>query len=165
MAEGALRSYVLAALLFAADQLSKYWIMVVLGLPSLGSVPVLPVFNLTFVGNAGVSMGLLGAGTDAQRWLLVAVTGAIALVVAIWIARERNRWDSAALGLILGGALGNILDRVRFGYVIDFLHVFWRQWSFWVFNLADAAITLGVLMLLGRALAPQSKSGQDRNHA
>jgi signal peptidase II len=146
--------YALAVLVFLVDQLSKWWILAVVRLPELGTVPVLPIFSLTFVGNVGVSMGLFAAGSDLGRWLLVAATAAIAGVVALWITREKNRWDVAALGLVLGGALGNILDRIRFGYVVDFLHFFWRDASFWVFNVADAAITCGVLMLLLKALAP-----------
>lgn len=155
------RPYALAALVFVLDQLSKWWILEVVRLREIGFVDVLPVFRLTFVGNVGVSMGLFGAGSEVQRWALVAVTGGIALAVAIWAAREKNRWDAAALGLVLGGAVGNIVDRVRFGYVVDFLHVFWGEWSFWVFNIADAAITIGVLMLLLRALMPD----KDKTHA
>ena len=86
------------------------------------------------------------------RWLLVGVTAVIAVAVAVWITREKARADVVALGLILGGALGNIVDRIRFGYVVDFLHFFWGEHSFWVFNVADAAITAGVLILLSRAL-------------
>ncbi|WP_416907884.1 MAG: signal peptidase II [Polymorphobacter sp.] len=153
--------YALAALVFVLDQLSKWWILEVVRLREIGFVDVLPVFRLTFVGNVGVSMGLFGAGSEVQRWALVAVTGGIALAVAIWAAREKNRWDGAALGLVLGGAVGNIVDRVRFGYVVDFLHVFWGEWSFWVFNIADGAITIGVLMLLLRALMPD----KDKTHA
>lgn len=153
--------YALAALVFIADQISKWWILDVVRLQEIGSLDLLPFFRLTFVGNVGVSMGLFGAGSDLQRWLLVAVTGVIAAAVAVWIAREKNRWDVAALGLVLGGAIGNILDRARFGYVVDFLHVFWREWSFWVFNIADAAISIGVLMLLARALLPT----KDKKHA
>ena len=121
-------------------------------MPERGFVEVLPFFRLTFVGNVGVSMGLFSANTDLGRWLLVAVTVGIAAVVAVWIAREKQRADVIALGLILGGALGNIVDRIRFGYVVDFLHFFWGTHSFWVFNVADAAITGGVLLLLLRAL-------------
>lgn len=153
--------YGLAALVLLLDQISKWWILEVVRLREIGFVELLPVFRLTFVGNVGVSMGLFGAGSDTQRWILVAVTGGIAAAVAIWIAREKSRWDVAALGLVLGGAIGNILDRARFGYVVDFLHVFWRTWSFWVFNIADAAISIGVLMLLLRALMPM----KDKTHA
>ncbi len=141
-----------AALVFAADQLSKYWILNVVRLPERGFVDVLPMFRLTFVGNVGVSMGLFRANSDLGRWLLVAVTAAIAGAVVTWICREKVRADVLALGLVLGGALGNIVDRVRFGYVVDFLHFFWGTHSFWVFNVADAAITTGVLLLLLRAL-------------
>jgi signal peptidase II len=151
--------YALAGLVFLIDQLSKWWILSMVRLPEVGPVPVLPFFSLTFVGNVGVSMGLFAAGSDLGRWLLVAATAAIAFVVALWIGREKSRWDVVALGLVLGGALGNILDRIRFGYVVDFLHFFWRDASFWVFNVADAAITCGVLMLLFKALAP-AKDGK-----
>jgi signal peptidase II len=141
-----------AALVFLLDQLSKAWILDTVRLAERGSIEVTSFFRLTYVGNVGVSMGLFRANSDLQRWLLVAVTGAIATAVAVWIVREKQRADVLALGLILGGALGNIVDRVRFGYVVDFLHFFWGERSFWVFNVADAAITAGVLLLLARAL-------------
>ncbi len=146
------RGYALAALVLVLDQISKYWVLEVLHLPAIGGIDVWPFFRLTFVGNVGVSMGLLAADNDLSRWLLTAVTAGIALAVALWLRREKHPVDVAALGLVLGGAIGNILDRVRFGYVVDFLHFFWQQYSFWVFNLADTAITLGVIMLLGRAI-------------
>ena len=142
----------IAAIVFVLDQISKYWILNIVRLPDVGSIEILSFFRLTFVGNVGVSMGLFRADSDMQRWALVAVTGAIAAAVAVWITREKARGDVVALGLVLGGALGNIVDRVRFGYVVDFLHFFWGERSFWVFNVADAAITLGVLLLLARAL-------------
>lgn len=149
--------YTVALLVFAVDQLSKYWVTAILDLRLRGVVEFLPVFNLTWVENTGVSMGLFRAEGDLGRWLLVLVTLAIAGGVAVWIARERNRLDVVALGLVLGGALGNIVDRVRYGYVVDFFHVFWRDHHFYVFNVADAAITVGVILLLLRAvLAPQA---------
>jgi signal peptidase II len=149
--------YGLAVLVFVADQLSKYWIVNIVRLPERGFIDILPFFRLTFVGNIGVSMGLLQANSDIARWGLVGATALIAATVAVWIAREKQRPDVLALGLVLGGALGNIVDRVRFGYVVDFLHFFWRDHNFWVFNVADAAISVGVLLLLGRALlAPKT---------
>lgn len=141
-----------AAMVFLIDQLTKYWILAIVRLPERGAIEVLPVFRLTYVENIGVSMGLFRANDAMGRWLLVAVTAGIAAAVAVWIAREKVRADVIALGLILGGALGNIVDRVRFGYVVDFLHFFWGEHSFWVFNVADAAISTGVLLLLFRAL-------------
>lgn len=146
------RGYILAALVLILDQISKYWVLEVIHLQTIGGIDVLPFFRLTFVGNIGVSMGMLQAGSDLARWLLTLVTAGIALAVALWLRREKNAVDVAALGLVLGGAMGNILDRVRFGYVVDFLHFFWGQYSFWVFNLADAAITVGVMLLLARAV-------------
>jgi signal peptidase II len=149
--------YSVAGLVFILDQVSKYWIVNIVRLPERGFIDVLPVFRLTFVGNVGVSMGLLQANSDLARWGLVGVTALIAATVAVWIARETQRPDVLGLGLVLGGALGNIVDRVRYGYVVDFLHVFWRDHNFWVFNVADAAISLGVLLLLVRALlAPKN---------
>ena len=149
--------YSLAATVFVLDQLSKYWIVNIVRLPERGFIDILPVFRLTFVGNIGVSMGLLEANSDLARWGLVAATAVIAATVAVWIAREKQRPDVLALGLVLGGAIGNIVDRMRFGYVVDFLHFFWRDHNFWVFNVADAAISIGVLLLLTRALmAPKA---------
>lgn len=155
------RGYLLAFIVLILDQISKYWVLEVIHLPLRGGIDVWPFFRLTFVGNVGVSMGLLQAGSDLGRWLLTAVTGGIAIAVALWLRRETNRIDIAALGLVLGGAMGNILDRIRFGHVVDFLHFFWGQYSFWVFNLADAAITLGVILLLGRAVLAKPTAPQE----
>ena len=150
--------YTTATAVFVADQLVKYWITVILDLRARIMVPVFPGFNLTWVENSGVSMGLLRAEGNLGRWLLVAVTLAIAGGVAVWITREANRIDAMALGLVLGGALGNIVDRVRYGYVVDFFDVYWRDHHFYVFNVADAAITVGVIVLLVRAaVAPSAK--------
>jgi signal peptidase II len=145
-------AYALALLVFVVDQLVKYWVITGLELQARGSIPVLPVFSLTWVENRGVSMGMLTADTEVGRWLLVGLTGLIATVVAVWIRRERHWPEAMALGLVLGGALGNIVDRIRFGYVVDFIHLHAGPWSFYVFNVADAAITLGVALLLVRAL-------------
>jgi len=144
--------YPIAALVFVADQAVKYWVTAVLGLRERGVVGLIPGFDLTWVENTGVSMGLLRADGTTGRWLLVAATLVIAVGVAVWIAREASRADSVALGLVLGGALGNIVDRVRYGYVVDFFHAYWHDHHFYVFNVADAAITVGVVLLLVRSL-------------
>jgi signal peptidase II len=150
--------YSLAAVVFLLDQAVKWWIISVVELESKGSIPILPVFSLTWVENRGVSMGLLTADSDLGRWLLVALTGLIAAVVAVWIRREKQWPEALALGLVLGGALGNIVGRIRFGYVVDFVHLHWGPWSFYVFNVADAAISVGVAILLLRALFGKSDS-------
>lgn len=142
-----------AALIFLADQISKWIIIHPVNLEERGTIEILPIFDLKWVENYGVSMGFLTADTELGRWLLVALTAAIATGVTIWMWREKVRADAIALGLVLGGALGNILDRVRFGHVVDFadLH-FGDLHPFLVFNVADAAITIGVLLLVLRAL-------------
>ena len=144
--------YGLALAVFVLDQLVKFWIIDGVKLEVRRFVDVLPFFNLTWVENRGVSMGMLTADGDMGRWLLVVLTAAISAGVAAWLWRERSRLDVVALGLVLGGAIGNIVDRIRFGYVVDFLHFFWGEWHFYVFNVADAAITVGVILLLLRAV-------------
>lgn len=155
-------AYRLAALIFIADQLSKYAIIHRLRLPELGSIELLPVLSLTWVENRGVSMGMLTAGSDTGRWMLVMLTAVIALVVAFWAWRSRSRLEHLALGLVLGGAFGNILDRIRLGYVADFVHLHLGHWSFYVFNVADAAITMGVAILLFCAFTGRSDGKTER---
>ena len=152
------RGYALALAVFAIDQLVK-WIMIgPLALREVGQIVLLPIFQFTYTENDGVSLGLLSADTATERWLLVALTAAIAAGVAVWIAREQNRWDIIALGLVLGGALGNITDRIRFGYVVDFLDLHFGDFRpFMIFNVADAAITCGVVLLLARSLLLRDK--------
>lgn len=140
------------------DQLLKYIVAVPLDLSQRGQIVITSFFNLTWTENRGVSLGLLTADTHVGRWLLVAFTAAIALGVTVWMLRERSRSDVIALGAILGGALGNIIDRVRFGYVVDFADLHFGAFRpFLVFNAADAAITLGVVMLLARAFLGRDK--------
>ena len=151
-------AYLFALLIFVLDQGTKVLVEHGLNLRQRGLIELLPIFDLRWVENYGISLGLLIAASNAQRWLLVAMTSAIAIGVAVWIARERNRFDAIALGAVLGGALGNILARVRLGYVVDFADLHFGDWHpFLVFNVADAAITIGVLLLLVRALLMPSR--------
>lgn len=149
----------LAIVLFVADQWSKYFVVEQLGLRQPGDqYELLPFFDLTRTNNFGVSLGMLEATSMEMRWGLVAVTALIALVVLVWMLRERKMWDIAALAMILGGAAGNIVDRYRFGYVVDFadFHIGTFR-PFLIFNVADAAITIGVVILLARALFMREK--------
>lgn len=148
-------AFVIAFLVFVFDQATKWVVTYPLNLAEQPdrTIRLTSFFNLHWVENTGVSLGLLSAGSALGRWLLVAMTAAIALFVAVWMWREPRRDDSAALALILGGALGNIVDRVRYGYVVDFADLHFGTWRpFLVFNVGDAAITIGVLLLLVRAL-------------
>ncbi|HEX7852999.1 MAG TPA: signal peptidase II [Sphingobium sp.] len=150
-----------AASVTVVDQLIKYWVTGILDLPARGGfgVEVTPFFNLTFTQNFGVSMGFFHANTEVMRWALVAMTIAISVFVAVWMWRERARDDVIALGLVLGGAVGNIIDRVRLGYVVDYADLHIGSWRpFLIFNLADAAITIGVLILLARAILLRDKA-------
>lgn len=149
----------IAAIVLVLDQATKWIVTYVLQLKQQVVIPVLPIFDLRWVENRGVSMGFLTADGDMERWLLVAMTGGIAIFVAIWMWREKRRDDAVALSFVLGGALGNIIDRIRFGYVVDFadLH-FGDIHPFLVFNVGDAAITIGVLLLLVRALLTRDRT-------
>jgi signal peptidase II len=158
----------IAILVFAIDQLIKWLVVTPLALPERigGVIDILPIFRLQWVENPGISMGFLTADSSGGRWMLVGMTGAIAAAVVFWLWRERNRVDAVALGLVLGGALGNITDRVRLGYVADFLDLHFGDWHpFLVFNLADAAITIGVLLLVLRALFAREPAASEDLHA
>ena len=148
----------LAATTFAADQAVKWLLLGPLRLPQVGQITLAPIFNLTFAGNPGVSLSLFAASSDAQRWGLVALTAAIALGVLVWLWREARVAEALPLGLILGGALGNIRDRVNFGFVIDYADLHFGAFRpFLVFNLADAAISIGVVIILARSFLSREK--------
>jgi len=151
--------FAIAAVIFALDQWLKSWVVKTFGLINEGQqIVLLPFFNLTRVHNRGVSLGMFTAGSQEMRWILVAVTALIALVVFVWMMRERKLLDIAALGLILGGALGNIRDRYEQGYVLDYADFHIGSFHpFLVINLADACITFGVLIILARALFMREK--------
>ncbi|MCL6683403.1 signal peptidase II [Sphingomonas alba] len=152
-----------AVLIFFADQLTKWLVTGPLGVNELGDQMVLlPIFNFTFTKNTGISLGLLTANGELGRWLLVAMTAIIAGGIAWWITHEHKRGDQLALGMVLGGALGNILDRVRLGYVTDFCDLHFGEWRpFLVFNVADAAISIGVIILLLRAFLAKPKAPKE----
>ena len=161
----------IALVLFVADQWSKYFVVQTLGLKEIGDhYPLLPFFDFTRTNNYGVSLGMFEATSQEMRWALVVVTALIASGVFVWILREVRRWDIYALAMILGGALGNIVDRFRFGYVVDFADFHIGDFRpFLIFNLADAAISIGVAVLLFRALfipeKPATKQGETKGGA
>ena len=149
------QALVIAFLIFIFDQAAKWVVTYPLNLKGQPewTIRIADFFNLRWVENNGVSLGLLSASSFWGRWLLVLLTGAIAVFVSFWLWRERRRTDSVALAMVLGGAIGNILDRIRLGYVVDYADLHFGEFRpFLVFNVADAAITIGVLLLLVRAL-------------
>ena len=153
--------FAVALLVLGLDQLSKWIVANPLSLATRGSMEIMSIFSLTWMQNYGVSFSLLTAHSEAQRWGLTAFTGLVAAGVAVWLWRERVRSDVMALGLILGGALGNIIDRIRVGYVVDFADLHFGDYRpFLIFNVADAAITIGVLLLVARALLVRDKAAK-----
>lgn len=149
----------IAFVLFGLDQLAKWWVTGPLGIDEIGDVlPIVSFFDFRFTQNFGVSMGMLTATSDTMRWALVALTGVIAVVVTVWMMREEKLGEIVPLALILGGALGNIRDRVQLGYVVDYADLHFGDFRpFFIFNLADAAISIGVAIMLARALLVRDK--------
>lgn len=152
----------LAAAIFGLDRFIKWLMIGPLNLREVGVIDLLPVFDLRWTENYGVSLGLLRADSDAMRWGLVALTAAIAITVLVWLLREHKRADILPLGLVLGGALGNIWDRAAYGYVVDYADLHFGEFRpFLIFNLADAAITVGVLLILARSFLSREKAGDN----
>lgn len=151
-----------AAVIFVADQWLKWFVAGPLGLVRIGDhLDLSPFFDFTRTHNFGVSLGMLEATSLEMRWGLVALTSVIALVVLVWLFRERRFGDILPLGLVLGGALGNIRDRATFGYVLDYADFHIGEWRpFLIFNVADAAITVGVVIILVRALFLREKPAE-----
>ncbi len=153
-----------AVLLFAADQASKWWVLERLRLPDLRNVPLLelgPVgLDLSMVWNRGVTFGLLSGDGPWNHLILALLAGGIAVFLLRWLARAETRAVAVALGAVIGGAVGNVADRLRFGAVVDFVDAHAWGWHWYVFNIADAGIVCGVAALIADALfrrAPEAK--------
>lgn len=141
----------LALLIVIIDQLTKAWVISGIDLREVGQVLVLPpIFNLTWVENRGVSFGLFGDGS--ARWYLSVFSILVAGALAWWALKADRRLLITAIGLVMGGAIGNVIDRVRFGFVVDFLDFSGTGFFPWVFNIADSAISIGVVLLIWDSL-------------
>lgn len=148
----------LAAAIFGIDRWLKDWITFTLQLPRKQVIDLLPFFDLRWTENRGVSLGLLTADSMEMRWGLVALTAVISLMVLIWMLREKAFADILGLAMVLGGAMGNIRDRVLYGFVVDYADLHFGEFRpFLIFNLADAAITIGVLIILARSFLSREK--------
>ena len=137
----------LAAIVLIADQFTK---VLILGYYQLGgSTPVTEFFNVVRVHNTGAAFSFLASATGWQRWLFTGI-GTVAAAVMVWLLKSHSgqKLFAFALACILGGAVGNVIDRILYGYVVDFLDFYWRGWHFPAFNLADSAITLGAGCLI-----------------
>ena len=145
------------ALVLLADQGSKWWVLYGLNLPERGSLPVFSGLNFTMVWNHGVTFGLFHQDTAWGPWLLAGVALAVVVALGLWLRRAENMLVAYSLGAIGGGAIGNIVDRLRFGAVVDFLHAYAFGWSWYVFNVADAAIVCGVGLLVLDGVRPRNR--------
>ncbi|WP_304171776.1 signal peptidase II [Phenylobacterium aquaticum] len=141
-------AYGLAAATILLDQISKVWILEGLNLPLRITVPVAGPLSLTMVWNRSMSFGLLRGNEDLLRWGLTAFSLGVAALLAAWTRKAERPFMGLGLGLVIGGAIGNAIDRVRFGAVVDFIDVTRLGFFPWVFNVADSAITIGVICLL-----------------
>lgn len=150
--------FVVAVVLFLADQAMKHHVTQTLAMKRGDVVELLPFFDFRMTYNFGISLGMFQADSMEMRWMLVGVTSLIALVVTVWMLREKVLGEILGLALILGGALGNIRDRYEYGYVIDYADLHFGEFRpFLIFNIADAAITIGVLIILARAFFLRDK--------
>ncbi|MCC6919076.1 MAG: signal peptidase II [Alphaproteobacteria bacterium] len=143
--------FLLAAVIFVADQASKNYVLYTLGMigcPACTPIDLTSFFSITMVWNRGISYGLLPADSNTEVWLLIAFMLTMSFVLAWWLLRAESRWLVAGLGSVIGGALGNVVDRFVYGAVADFFHFHAFGLSWYVFNIADAAIVLGVGAIL-----------------
>jgi lipoprotein signal peptidase len=142
----------IAVIVLVLDQASKWWVLEVLNLPALRQVALLPVLSLTMVWNQGVTFGLLSGFGDWGYLVLAGVSLVVVAALGVWLRRAETRLVAIAIGSIVGGAIGNVIDRLRFGAVVDFIHAHvdtpWGELSWYVFNVADAAIVCGVVVLI-----------------
>ena len=148
--------FAFAGLVIGLDQMSKWWILyAVMHPPRI--IPLTSFFNIVLVMNRGVSFGLFSAAPDWMPWILSGFAVMVAAALAIWLRRADSRLLAVALGLVIGGALGNVVDRVRFGAVVDFVDFHLGGYHWPAFNVADSAITIGVGLLLLDALKSSTK--------
>ena len=138
----------ISGLIVVIDQITKLWIDSSMRL--FESIPLTSFFNLTYVHNTGAAFSFLSEAGGWQRWFFALLALVISGVLIVWMARlkQHERLMAAALSLVLGGAIGNLIDRVAYGYVIDFLDFYYQSWHWPAFNVADMAICLGVFLML-----------------
>jgi signal peptidase II len=148
----------LSALVIVVDQITKRIVDTTMQLYQ--SIELIPYFQLTYMRNQGAAFSFLSGAGGWQRWFFIALAVIASVFICFWLKKlnRSQRWEAIAWSLVLGGALGNLIDRIIYGYVIDFLDVYIGDWHWPAFNVADSAITLGVAMLLLDSFKPQPRS-------
>ncbi|WP_298768538.1 signal peptidase II [uncultured Shewanella sp.] len=161
--ESGLRWYWVVALVLLADQLSKQWVLSNFAL--YDSLQLTPFFSFTYVRNYGAAFSFLNDAGGWQRWLFTAVAIGFSLLLSFWLRQQSFKaWRlNLAYTLVIGGALGNLIDRLQHGFVVDFLDVYWKTSHFPAFNLADSAICIGAGLIILDSLfvSKQSKTTND----
>ncbi len=159
------RFWWLAILVLVADQLSKIWVLQNFSLGE--SIELLPVFNFTYARNYGAAFSFLGDAGGWQRWLFTAIAVVVTIVLSVWLSRLKTSQLKLSLALILivAGAIGNLIDRSLYGYVVDFLHVYYQDWHYPIFNIADCAITIGAGFLIWDSFSAESDDVQQEKAA
>jgi signal peptidase II len=148
---------ILAFVVLTLDQVSKWWVVTeVMNPPRF--IPVFPSFNLVMGWNRGVSFGIFDSDSPPNQWLLIALALVVVTVLLVWLKRDDSRLVSAALGMIVGGALGNVIDRIHYGAVADFLDFYVGDFHWPAFNVADTGITIGVVVLVLESFFVGSKT-------
>jgi len=157
MTKNLIRGLAISGVIVILDQVSKWWITDVVMQPPQ-SIPVLPFFNLVLTYNLGVSFGMFAAGSEAGKWMLVGVAAVITAFLLHWLYRATSGLNIMALGLIIGGAIGNVIDRIVIGGVVDFLdfHAYGYHWP--AFNVADTSIFVGAALLIAESLFRRENS-------
>ena len=163
--------YIAALAIFVFDQLSKWWVTEYLIRPKLGEefgisrplglwlmsaperlppveIPVTSFFNIVMVWNRGISFGIMNQHTDYGQWILIGLALVIVAIFTVWMLKSASRLQSLGIALVIGGALGNVVDRFRFGAVIDFLDFHINNWHWPAFNVSDSCICIGVFLLI-----------------
>ncbi|PZU94595.1 MAG: signal peptidase II [Chelatococcus sp.] len=146
----------IVGIVFVADQALKLWLLFGLRLAETGPYDPLPFMQIVLAWNRGISYGLFQQGTDLGRWLLVVLSFVAAIWLWRWMWRSTDRLTAGSLALIIGGALGNGVDRAVYGAVVDFVHLHVGDFSWYIFNIADAAIVVGVVGLMYESLRPSA---------
>lgn len=156
--------YGIAAIVVILDQITKVWADRSLALYE--QIPVIPSFNITLAYNQGAAFSFLSDAGGWQRWFFISISVIVSTVLIVWLYRmtREEKWLSISIALILGGAIGNnLIDRVIYGHVVDFIQVFYKEWYFPSFNVADAAITVGTVLLLIMTFFEKNDETESKN--